>query len=1586
MVALPGFTLSDKLYESPASLVYRGLRQADGLPVVVKVLRQDYPGPKEINRYRQEYEILRSLSLPGVIRAYDRVPYQHAYVIVCEDFGGESLSYWRRQWPHLYGPMTVADFLQLAITLTDTLDQLHQQHIIHKDINPSNIVLNPSTGQLKLIDFGISTQLSRIEPVPAPPGDLEGTLAYLSPEQTGRMNRVIDYRTDFYSLGVTFYELLTGRLPFPSQDMLELVHCHLAQTPPAPAEVNSGIPPVLSNLVMKLMAKDAETRYQSAFGLKADLERCLTALQTQGTIESFPLGQQDFTGKLQIPQKLYGREVEVGQLLAAFERVAEGSGGAGEQGSGVERDFSHAEKLAPQFPGPSAPQPPSELLLITGYSGIGKSSLVRELYSSITARRGYFVSGKFDQYQRGVPYTALVDAFAELVRQWLGEGEVELQRWRDRMLTAVGSSGQVITDVLPDVQQIIGPQPPLPELGPVETQNRFNYVFKNFIRCCCLPEHPLTLFLDDLQWADQASLNLLQQVLMDEQMHHLLVLGAYRNNEVDERHPLSATLQTLTDSGVRVQTLTLMPLGVTHLGQLLSDTLHQPVEAIAELTGLILQKTTGNPFFVTQFLKTLYSKELLIFNAEQRCWQWDFDRIQGADYTDNVVALMAADIQRLPSSTQQLLQLAACIGTEFDLSPLEMLTDRTASMFLPDLAIATAKGLLISSGGQRSYWQTNRYRFVHDRIQQTVYEMGRAEQHQQIHLRLGQWLWEQVADSEGPEGLFEMVDHLNLGLLNHQRFTAFSWAERQQWAELNLKAGRKAKESMAYLAAANYLKAGLTLLGATAWENAYSVVLALHEEAAETAYLSGDFDRMNRCIDVAFDHTLEPLDRVRSYKIKIQALASQGQLPEAIATGLKILAELGVNLPHNPDLVEMQSALDSLKTLLEGYTCEDLLARPATTHPQTLAVIQMLANIAASAYISAPALVPILAHQILELSLQEGYAPASPVGYSAYGLLLCSRLSQIELGYQFGQLASRLVSRLGVSQLRPRILLVLGGHIAVWKEPLAQHLTTLRAAYESGLETGDFEFAGYALNNLSVNIYFSGQPLGSVIDLLQTYAQNARQIRQAVALGWLSTYLQAAMNLTGVAEDAIVLAGPAYDERTALETAQQQGNLTELHHIYLNKLILCYLLGDYEQALVYADQARTYVDAVQGMICSAMFYFYDALVQLAGRTNTLEDEDFLERVNDNLEKLQNWANHAPMKFQHKVDLVSAEKARVLGQLLDAEDYYEQAIAGAQANGYQQELALAYELTASFYRQRGREFIANNYLKEAHYAYSLWGAKVKVHQMEAQFPQVLAERSARTVLTDPKITYPSLTSDSVTSQQLDLNAIFQATRAIAGAIEIPRLQSTLLEILLKGAGAQRGYLLLPSETAADQTEWWIEATGQSDILNSLQGGISVEVLQQLPMTNHVPVSLVNYVLRTQKSVVLDDASQRNDFSGDDYLRSHPTRSLLCTPILNRGVPVGLVYLENNLTVGAFTQDRLEMVQLLAGQAAISLSNARLYSQLRDREAQVRQSEQRVKQFLDAIPVGISVFDNTGHFAYQNLKAQELQGMVAADDTR
>lgn len=1592
MLGLPGYTLNRKIYESAASLVYRGVHQADNAPVVLKVLRQAYPSLEDINRYRQEYEILRSLSVPGVIRALEQIPYRHTYVIAFEDIGGEALSNWMQQWPHLYSPMPIPDFLKLAIALVETLGQLHQNQIIHRDINPSNIVLNPSTGQVKLIDFGLATPMSRTESSPVPPRHLEGTLAYLSPEQTGRMNRMVDYRTDFYSLGVTFYELLTGCLPFSKDDLLELVHCHLAQEPSPPATVSPNLPPGLSDIVMKLMAKDADDRYQSASGLRVDLEQCLTLLQTQGTIPPFPLATQDFTGQLHIPQKLYGRDREIGQVLAAFERVAGRVGTEtvteaieGSQDSETSRWTEKTQPHPPSLPlhpftsspfTPSLPPPSSELLLITGYSGIGKSSLVRELYRPITERRGYFVSGKFEQYQRGVPYTAVVDAFAELVRQILGEGETELQRWHDRILTAVGSNGQVIIDVLPDVEHIIGAQPTIPTLGLIETQNRFNYVFQAFIRACCSPEHPLTLFLDDLQWADSASLNLLQLVLTDEQIHHLLVVGAYRNNEVHSAHPLAMTLKKLAEARVRTQTLTLTPLDRSDLEQLLSDTLHQPVDAIAALTELVMQKTTGNPFFVTQFLKTLCSQALLTFHPNQHCWQWDIAQIQAANFTDNVVALMAADIQQLPPSTQQVLQLAACIGAEFELAELEMLTERSPSTVLSDLSMAIAAGLLIASGGHDSYGQPNRYRFVHDQIQQTAYELIRHELRQRVHLRLGRWLWQQSPNPESPDNLFEIVDHLNLGLLCQWVESSASHEERQQIAHLNLKAGIKAKRSMAYHAATEYLEVGLRLLQPSAWETSNGLTLALHEEAAEAAYLSGNLRQMNAYIDTILTHAITPLDRVRSYDIHIQALVTQSKLQEAIAAGLAILHDLGIDLPPNPTAAESQVALKQLNILLADWSNQDLLALPEMSNPVSLASVQVLARIAAASYISDPRLLPFVLLKIFELSLQFGNTPGSTIGYLGYALMLCGYFGEIERGYQFGQLADALVAQFDAHPFQSKVCNVLGGHILFWKEPLRSSIPTLLMGYESGIETGDFEYAGYNLRNVIVNTYFSGTPLPDVLETAQTRTRAIQQLRQDVAFNWSSVYWQAVLNLVNPPENPIQLVGQAYDETQRIPIAHHQGNQTELYTVYLNKLMLAYLLGEFDLAVENSTLASHYAGAVAGMIDNAVYCFYDALTQLA-----LASPD-LDRVHANQEKLRLWATHAPMNFLHKVYLIDAEKTRVLGHVLEAEENYEQAIAGAKANGYLQDLALAYELAARFYRQRGRDLIANTYLKEAHYAYSLWGATVKVNQLESQFPDLLPPQTGQQTHAERVTTHTSLNSARTSPQHIDLQAVFRATRAIASAIELPRLQSTLLKILLESTGAQRGYLLLPAETADGQPEWRIGAVGHSETSNR-HNEIAVDVLLQQPMMGHVPITLVNYVLRTQKSVLLDDATQMNDFSADAYLRNHPTRSILCAPILNQGMPIGLVYLENTLTVGAFTPDRLELVQLLAGQAAISLRNARLYGQLQASEAQVRQSEQRVKQFLDAIPVGISVFDPTGHLAYQNPKAQNLQGVHVSD---
>ncbi|HBB34401.1 MAG TPA: serine/threonine-protein kinase PknK [Cyanobacteria bacterium UBA8803] len=1528
MLKIEGYQIFTQIYESANSKVYRGIRQQDNKSVILKMLKQDYPTLAELTRYRQEYEITRHLNLEGVVKAYGLEEYQRTIVIILEDFGGNALKMAINTPGGKQGVTSLAKFLHIAIQTAEILGKIHAANVIHKDINPANIVLHPETGQVKIIDFGISTVLTRENPTLKSPNVLEGTLAYISPEQTGRMNRALDYRTDFYSLGATLYELLTGRLPFETEDALEVVHCHIAKLPVPPCQVKpvqgngiKEIPQAISDIVMKLMAKTAEERYQSAFGLKADLEQCLKQLETTGKIALFSLGTQDISDKFQIPQKLYGREREIQTLLAAFERIS----------------TSNSPTTNNQQP---TTNNKIEMMLVAGYSGIGKSALVQEIYKPITRDRGYFIGGKFEQLQRNIPYSAVVAAFAGLVRQLLTETEDRLTLWRNKLLAALGANSQVIIDVIPEVELIVGKQPAVPQLGSTESQNRFNLVFSNFIRVFCAQEHPLVIFLDDLQWADSATLKLIELMMTDTDTEYLFLISAYRDNEVSPSHPLIVTLEGLRQTGATINQITLSPLALHHVNQLIADTLYANTESVKPLAELVVRKTGGNPFFVNEFLKTLYQENLLSFNVDRLSWQWEIDQIEAIGITDNVVDLMIGKLKKLPPATQSVLRFAACLGAEFDLKTLSLMYEEAAIAIFSDLKVAIQAELILALSELDENLLIQEYKFGHDRIQQAAYALIAESEKPAIHLQIGRLLLENTTPEALSEKIFAIADHLNLSLtlVTHPE-------EPEKLAELNLLAGRKATLATAYGAAVQYLKTGIDLLPADAWQSHYELTRALYESAAEAAYLNGNVEQMEQLVAVVLQQAKTQLDKVKVYEVKIQACIAHTQLQAAVKMVLQAISLLGITISENPSQSDIQQALSEIQSKLTGKKILDLIDLPLMRDPAILAVMRLLGSANAAAYTGTPELLPLIVATQVNLSVEYGNADVSPLTYAYYGAILCGTPASIEAGYQFGQVALSLLERFDDGQIKARTCDMVYGMIQGWKVHLNKTLKPLQNNYQIGRDYGTFDYAGYSILKHSYYALLTGQPLAELEQKLATYAHALAELKQFTAVNYLQRDRQAVLNLIEETAQPGILTGKIHNESEKLPLYHQAGDAYGLLYFYLDKLILSYLFQDLLEALKSADRAEKYLDGGTGLALVAAFHFYDSLTRLMAysQATSSEQAEILSKVKTNQEKMALWAHHAPMNYRHKFYLVEAERYRVLGEDTSAMDFYDRAIAAAHKYHYINEEALACELAAKFWLAKDKERFAKSYLNDAYYAYTRWGATAKVKDLEARYPQLLTKSATTTRLTTTHTTTISTTTSTSSVAALDFATVIKASQTIGSQIVLEQLLRNLMKILIENAGAQVGYLILPS-----QGQWIIEAEGAVDTEE-------VTVLQSVAIAKSRSVSstLINYVARTKESVVLNDATREGNFTNDPYIIQNQPKSILCFPLSDRGQLVSIVYLENNLITGAFTPDRLEVLKILSAQAAISIENARLYQTLEDKVAERTTQLARANEEITAL---------------------------------
>ncbi len=1527
----------EKIYESANSLVYRGIIRPDKRPIILKILKENYPTPSELNRYKQEYEITRSLNYDGVIKAYDLQRYENSLVIFLEDFGGESLKL-------LMGSrqFTLQEFLSIAIKITESLAAIHAANIIHKDINPSNIVYNPQTEQLKIIDFGISTRLSGKNQAIYNIEQLEGTLAYIAPEQTGRMNRGIDYRSDFYSLGVTFYELLTNQLPFAIADPIELVHSHIAQQPVPPHEqvktlnlTSAKIPLPVSDIVMKLLRKTPEERYQSAWGIKADLENCLNSLQCFGQIDRFSLAIQDICDHFHIPEKLYGREKEITQLLMAFKQVSQSS---------------------------------AELILVSGYSGIGKSALVNEIHKPMLRKRCYFIRGKFDQLKRDIPYGAITLAFQDLIQQLLSESEAALQTWKQQLLEALEPNARVIMDVIPELEKIIGKQQPVEELGATEAQNRFNLFFQRFIRVFTKQEHPLVIFLDDLQWADLASLKLIELLITDIDSQYLLIIGAYRDNEVDATHPLRQALEQIEKEAGRLCNISLQPLEFQYINQLIADTLNCSIEDAKILAELINNKTQGNPFFLTQLLQYLYKEKLLLFDYNRNNWYWNVEKIDRVGISDNVVDLTISKITKLDKNTQNILQLAGCLGNQFNLEILSAVNNKSQMTTARELQPALESGLILPLSNDYKIpllWKQEEisigtleisdafipkipeyitYKFLHDRVQQAAYALLPEADKKVIHLQIGRFLVKRIKANKLEEKIFEIVNHLNEGyeLIVEQ-------SEKNDLAKLNLQAGQKAKASTAYQIALKYLEVALSLLSANSWEQQYELTLKIYVETLELLYLNTKYAQIEDFAENILKETDCIIDKIKTYQIKISYYYAIFQNQKAIDTALKILPELGIDISDR--YIDVNEQIEQkqkyIKSLFKYQKIEDIANLPTIKNTQQLSAIQILQHILSATHTTNFSLFIWVILTLVDFCIQHGNSPQASSIYVTYGMLLCATKIDINYGYEFGKLSLNLFEKLNAVKSEVFVLQVYYGQVWHWKEHIRNIVVQekLINGFSKGINTGEYEFASYTAINYCLIKFLGGESLEEVNRNYQKYTNLIQKIKQKFTFYSIKIFY----NLTKILSRSnysipIIIGNSQEKEDEYLQEWTEQNNEWLLLFAYFSKTLYFYLLKDYDSAFVNSTKAEKYKNGTSAYLTAPQHNLYCSLSFLAHYHNcTVKQQTLiLEQVEKNQADMKLWASHCPENFQNKSDLVEAEKARVLGQHWQAQEFYEQAIQGAKKSEFIHEEALAYERAAEFYLALGREEIGKLYLRNAHHCYSIWGAKSKVKQLESEYPQYLLGVTNQSKF---KILSPIISTNGTDGEILDLSTVIKASQAISGEIKLEKLLQNLMKIVIENAGAQKAFLIINHEG-----NWTIEAQGTVDndqitILQSIPIE-SVDLGKSIPI---LPNTIINYVIRAQEYIVLNEAVREGQFINDPYVVATQSKSILCTPLLNQGQLRGIVYLENNLTTGAFTSERVELLNILSAQAAISIDNSRLYQTLEQRV------EERTKELSQTLEV-------------------------------
>ncbi|QEI04776.1 AAA family ATPase [Pigmentiphaga aceris] len=1439
--------------------------------------------PTDINQLAHEVELAPTLDAAWAVMPLALYRRLDRAALVLRDPGGEFLEGLLDQpWP-------VGDFLGAARAIAQSVSAMHAAGIVHTALKPSNLLVDRPRASARVTGFGRAARIADGPLTPSPAERVGDDLPYMSPEQTGRTGRLVDVRSDLYALGIIFYRMLAGELPFAAFDPMAWVHSHLARRA-VPLSESGQVPEAVSAIVMKLLAKAPEERYQTAAGLAFDLQRALMQWDAANKVDDFALGERDASPRLSIPDHLYGREAEVARLAAAFGHVAD---------TGA-----------------------CYLVLVSGPSGSGKSALVGALQKKIDAARGRFAVGKVDQYRRDAPYATLSQALQSLVRGVLTQPEAELAACAAQLRLVLGANAALMINLVPELEHVIGRQAPVPELPPTEAQARFHRLLCGFLGVFAKATHPLVLFLDDLQWLDSATLHFLRQVLVDGELAHLLLIGAYRDNEIAPAHPLTATLDDIRlATQARFEELRLPPLQHADLQQLVGDALLCPPGPAGELADILQRSSEGNPFFAIRLLRELVEDQSITFDAARSAWAWDASEIAARSYDNDVLGLVGGALARLSPASQALAIDLACLGGKPSRAMLSAITAGQQAPLEETLLALVSAGLLA--------WSTDGVHFVHDRIQEAAHALMPAADSASTHLRLARALCARPAPPGlANQWLFDTVSQYRRAIP-----LVVELDECLSLAALSLQAGMNAKTAGAYETAAGFLLTGLAVLPADAWDTQYALAFPLNYQLAECEFQAGDLQGAAQRLQILSVRASGQIDRATVAWLQVTLHTAMDQSDRAIELCLDYLRQVGIAWDARPTPAQARAEYDALLQRLGQASIESLADRPQIADPFQRATLDVLTAVLPPAFFRSENLVCLVLCRMANLSMEFGNGDAAPLAYAYLGMVVGSQFGDYNAAFRFGSLGLTLVERNPSNRYAGRVFHTFGAHVIPWSRDIHTAPPFLRRAFQAATTIGDVTYGGFSSCTLITSRLGGGDALDSVQWEAETRLAFVRKAKFGLIDDIITSQLRLIRSLRGTLPGMVSFDDAEFSE-SAFEihlAANPSLGIAECWY-WIRKMQACLFGGDFQAALRAACKADALIWTSPGHFEWAEYHFFAALTRAACHDICAPEDraDLRAMLTSHHAQLQVWAGTCPANFGGRAALVGAEIARIEGWHREAMHGFEVAIQGAIAGQRHNDEALASEVAARFYRESGLAIVATALLRKARRAYLRWGAIGKVHQLDRQHPG-LAQRD------DDMDSLSTSTSADLT--HLDLDTIVKASEAVASQAGLPQLIDTLMVAALEHAGAQRGLLILPQDGRLR-----IEAEAKTRV-----EGVKTRLRQAAVTAADLPESILHFVIRTQQMVLLDDAATSNDFSGDPYLSTRRCRSVLCLPLIKQAELIGLLYLENELSAGVFTPSRVAVLRLLASTAAVSVQNATL----EEKESLLKEVHHRVKNNLQLI---------------------------------